>query len=97
MATIHALVLAGVLAAAPATSCQPPPPGGTGSPPATGSSDVEFTASCDGNGNAFDVEPDTASARAEAQRRCIRTHDMVATAPWPSGWKPVPLPEGSGW
>ncbi|QXV63589.1 hypothetical protein [Amycolatopsis sp. TNS106] len=95
MATIHALAVAGVLAVAPATSCEPPA-GGTGSRP-TGTSDVEYTASCDGQGNAFDVEPNTPAARAEAQRRCARTHTMVRDAPWPSGWKPVPIPEGSGW
>ncbi|MFE5566007.1 hypothetical protein ACFQ68_13555 [Amycolatopsis japonica] len=92
MATIHVFALAAVLAVAPATSCQPPA-GGTGPRPATGSPDVEYTASCDGDGNAFDVEPNTAAARAEAQRRCARTHDMVRDAPWPSGWKPVPLSE----
>ncbi|EME63100.1 hypothetical protein, partial [Amycolatopsis decaplanina] len=78
-------------------SCEPPAAGGTGPTVPTGTSDVEFTASCDADGRAFDVEPDTAAARAEARRRCARTHDMVRDAPWPSGWKPVPLPDGVGW
>lgn len=96
MATIHALALAGVLAvAAPtATSCVPPA-AGTGSSPTTGSSDVDYSASCDGDGRAFDVDPDTPAARAEAQRRCTRVHDMVNNAPWPNGYKPVPLPGGN--
>ncbi|MBE1580464.1 hypothetical protein ACFORH_43135 [Amycolatopsis roodepoortensis] len=95
MATIPAFALAAVLAVAPATSCQPPA-GDTGPRPAS-SSDVEYTASCDGAGNAFDVKPNTPAARAEAQRLCRRTHTMVRDAPWPSGWKPVPIPEGTGW
>lgn len=53
--------------------------------------DRSFTAACDQNGNAFDVLPDTAAARDAAQAWCERSGRLFDTAPWPSGFRPVPL------
>lgn len=52
-----------------------------------------FTAAaCDENDQAFDVGPDTPEAWADADDWCTRSGDGIKNAPWPSGFKPAPLP-----
>lgn len=49
-------------------------------------------ASCDQNDAAFDVEPNTAEAWRQAQEWCTRSGAAIDNLPWPSGFKPVPVP-----
>lgn len=48
--------------------------------------------SCDQNDQAFDVQPDTPEAWADATEWCVRSGEWLDNAPWPSGIKPGPLP-----
>ncbi|WNV90946.1 hypothetical protein [Umezawaea sp. Da 62-37] len=51
--------------------------------------DVEFTASCDDTGFAYDVEPDTAEAQEAARRFCRNIDTAIDTADWPGGFSPA--------
>ena len=54
--------------------------------PAEVTSRVEFIASCDETGFAYNIEPDTQEARDAAQRHCRKTDDAIDNLPWPEGW-----------
>ena len=81
-----AAVVLGVALGAPSTT--PPAEVDQQPPPARA-----FTAaSCDENDVAFDVEPDTAEARRDAQDWCTKSGEVIDNAPWPSGFTPAPIP-----
>lgn len=83
-----AAVVLGVALGAPSTT--PPAEVDQQQPPPARA----FTAaSCDENDVAFDVEPDTAEARRDAQDWCTKSGEVIDNAPWPSGFTPAPLPE----
>jgi hypothetical protein len=83
---------AAVLLAIALSGCEP-----TSTQPASDPAERAFTAtSCDENNTAFDVEPDTAEARAAATDWCVRMAAAIDNAPWPSGLTPAPLPIGEG-
>ncbi|GAA3638161.1 hypothetical protein GCM10022267_25820 [Lentzea roselyniae] len=79
VATLAAVLLAG---------CEPLPEDGTEPGPV-----VEFSASCDENDVAFNVEPNTPEAIEAAQEWCTKSGEAIRNAPWPSGLRPVPLGE----
>jgi hypothetical protein len=61
--------------------------------PQSGTHESAFTsASCDENNAAFNVEPDTTEAWADAAAWCTSSGEWLDNAPWPSGLRPVPLP-----
>lgn len=52
-------------------------------------SDVEFSASCDDTGFAYNVEPNTAEAQEAARRSCRNLDTAIDTAEWPAGIRPL--------
>lgn len=94
MSVIHLTVVAGILAVAtaPAASCQPSPGSGASHPIYSDSSQIEYSAECDGNGHALHVRPDTPAAREQAGHACSVEDSAIANAPWPSGFHPTSLP-----
>lgn len=86
-ATVGLLVVV-LLAAGHRNNEQP-----TADVPAVGTHESAFTAaSCDESNTPFDVQPDTAEAWADAQAWCTSSGEWLDNAPWPSGFRPVPLP-----
>ena len=51
--------------------------------------DVEFSASCDDTGFAYDVEPNTADAQEAAGRFCRNLDTAIDNAEWPAGIRPL--------
>lgn len=108
-ALVLTAVLAVGAPAATATSCTPHGAGGTtrtssstpdptpdATPESGDDSEVSFSAGCDADNHAVNVQPDTAEARRAAEHACQVTGKAVDNAPWPDGWHPGPLHEVAG-
>ena len=108
-ALVLTAVLAVGAPAATATSCTSTGAGGatgtsrstpTPTPEATresgDDSQVSFSAGCDVDNHAVNVQPDTAEARRAAERSCQVTGAAIDNALWPDGWHPVPLDDVAG-
>jgi len=86
MVVAAAVLLASVAASPDAAVGTDPAPSDTREEPAYTS------ASCDQNDAAFDVQPDTPEAWADAAAWCTRSGEWLDNADWPSGFSPAPLP-----
>ena len=52
-------------------------------------SDVEFSASCDSTGFAYDIEPSTVEAQQAARQFCRNADAAIDQAEWPAGLRPL--------
>lgn len=50
---------------------------------------VEFSASCDDTGFAYDIEPNTLEAQQAARRFCRNADAAIDNADWPGGFRPL--------
>ncbi|HWO61420.1 MAG TPA: hypothetical protein VNO31_15430 [Umezawaea sp.] len=91
-AILAATVLLASVVASPDTAV------GTDPVPADTRERAYTSASCDQNDQAFDVQPDTPEAWADASAWCADSGEWLDNAPWPSGFTPGPLvvqPDGT--
>jgi hypothetical protein len=85
--------LAAATATGATTSCEPKTNSTTTTNIDSHSDVVEYSAACDMNNHAINVDPNTRKARAAVEAACQNTGTAIDNAPWPSGWKPIPLPK----